>query len=472
MRKRGLFSFLAFLPLLHGGLSFAFEHKPGFDVRFRYENWDNLFSLGANTEKNSLKDRGFFRFRVMAWDKVKLSDRLNLMVRLNTEPKYQMGPYYHILKETPPDRRKFDQDEVVIDNLYLDVKRPFGLPLDLRVGRQDFLGKDMFGEGFLILDGTPGDGSKSFYFNAIKATVTIKPEHTVDVVFVSNPMRDVYLPSLHPSYDDKVPSQDAKGSLYIQHKKRLTSSNEFGFWIYSRNRFCNTFIFEPYYIYKKEEEDRSYGGPQMASYLHNFGARAVYDFKDLRLRGELVHQFGEYSDGRDRRAWGGYVFAEKAFSNCPMKPKIEIGYVYLSGDDPKTNKDEGFNPLFSRNPNWNELLIYTYLLETMSKSGPIPGYWTNLKMPLINLYLAPLPKLSLNVSFQKLYADEKTKGLPSFTFSNNGKNRGVLYLFMARYSIFKGLTGMIQYEIFDPDDFYAKDANTAHFLRLELRYRY
>jgi hypothetical protein len=471
MAKKKVLSALLGLTLLNVAVAFGFEQKPGFDVRFRYENWDNLITLGTNSASNSFKDRNFFRLRVMLWDEVKFSNQTSLMVRLNTEPKYQMGPYYHMLKDGT-DRRKFDQDEVIIDNLYLDLKRVLGLPLNLRIGRQDFLGKDMYGEGFLILDGTPGDGSRSFYFNAIKGVLTFTPKNTIDIVLVRNTMRDIFLPSIHPAYDDRPPALDNRGSLFIKHKKRFTGSNELGFWVYSRNKFSNGLELEPYYIYKKEEEDRQYGGPKFASYLHNLGARAVYGFKLAKVRAELVRQFGEYSNGTDRRAWGGYVFVEKSFPSCPMKPKVEIGYVYLSGDDPKSKKDEGFNPLFSRNPNWNELIIYTYLLETMSKAGPIPGYWTNLKMPLVNLYLTPLANLSLKLGYQKLYADEKTQRLPSYMFSNDGTDRGDLYLIMANYQFRKGLTGMLQYEIFDPDDFYAKKAKTAHFFRAELRYRY
>jgi hypothetical protein len=93
-------------------------------------------------------------------------------------------------------------------------------------------------------------------------------------------------------------------------------------------------------------------------------------------------------------------------------------------------------------------------------------------MPLVNLYLSPLANLSLKLGYQKLYADEKTQRLKSYMFSNDGTDRGDLYLIMANYQFRKGLTGMLQYEIFDPDDFYAKKAKTAHFFRAELRYRY
>lgn len=106
---------------------------------------------------------------------------------------------------------------MLIDNLYIDIKKPFDIPINFRIGRQDFLGKDMYGEGFLILDGTPGDGSRTFYFNALKATVLIAEGQSVDIVYVSDPKTDQYLPSLHPAYYDS----GSAGRTYIEHKKGL-----------------------------------------------------------------------------------------------------------------------------------------------------------------------------------------------------------------------------------------------------------
>lgn len=469
MKRIFLYTLLSMGVVATTSLSHGMEHKVGAQIRFRYENWDNLITLGTNSTRNAFKDRAFFRLRVLLWDDIKFNNQTSLRVRLNTEPKYQMGPHYFMLKD--PERRKFDQDEIVIDNLYLDIQRPGGLPLNLRIGRQDFLGPDTYGEGFLILDGTPGDGSRTFYFNAIKAQLLLHPRHTLDLVVVKQKERDVFLPSLHPAYDD------GRGVGFIQHKKRLTASNEFALWAYGRSRITPQLTLEPYYLYKKEENsntDRTIPGGISAQYLHNLGLRGVYSIsKDFKLRAELVHQFGEYSKTNiDRRAWGGYAFLEKAFPNCFAKPVLELGYIYLSGDDPKSKKDEAFNPLFSRNPNWNELIIYTYLLETNSRGGNIPGYWTNLKMPLLRVKLTPLKDLNLTLSYQKLYADERTQGLPSFMFSNKGKERGDLFVAMANYKFTKSVDSLLQYEIFDPDDFYAKGAKTAHFLRAQIQLRY
>ena len=71
----------------------------------------------------------------------------------------------------------------------------------LRIGRQDFLGPDMYGEGFLLMDGSPADGSRTFYFNAAKLRWKINEKNSLDFVYIDDPRTDVFLPSIHPSVD-------------------------------------------------------------------------------------------------------------------------------------------------------------------------------------------------------------------------------------------------------------------------------
>lgn len=435
----------------------AIDHQFGASIRWRYELWDNVVSLGFNEKLNPNKDRNFFRLRIQVWDKIIISNSTNLYVRIATEPRYHMGPNYLVLKDG--ERRKFDQDEIFVDNLYLDIKKPLGLPLNLKIGRQDFLGKDMYGEGFLILDGTPGDGSRSFYFNAFKTTLLLNENNTVDLVFVSNTQRDVYLPSIHPSYDD------GRNVAYIDHKRRLTGSNERSFWVYGRHKLGQLSL-EPYYIYKKEEKSQVLN---VSSHIYTLGLRGVYRIGDFTLRGEIAKQWGEFSNETNRSALGGYVFIGKKFPKCPVKPELEVGYVYLSGDDPKTKKDEGFNPLFSRAPQWNELLIYTYLYETRSKGGPIPGYWTNLKAPMVTLKFYPYKNTEVKLGYQKLWAEESLGKSGMF---GDGEERGDLIYFILNHRFNKHLSGLFQHEIFNPGNFYYQGAKTANFMRIQLLYQF
>lgn len=441
-------------------ISFAIENEPGASVRLRQEIWDNVIDLGTSGQL----DRNFFRLRIQLWDKVKFNDNLEAYIRITTEPKYQIGSYKLPLDKNT-NRKRLDQDEVIIDNLYIDIKKPFDLPVSFRIGRQDFLGPDMYGEGFLIFEGTPGDGTRTFYFNAIKAKIDIAKGHSVDLVYVSDPKTDQYLPSLHPAYYDKD-----IGGAYINHKKRLTASNEKGFWIYGRNKIFDGLNVEPYYIYKKED---SYDVIK-ESHINTFGIRAVFKISDFSLRGELAKQHGKYQDGTKRSGLGGYTFAGYEFKNCPLNPYLEVGYVYLSGDKTNTkDKDEGFDPIFSRTTLWNELLTYTLIPETVSKGGPIPGYWTNLEALVANLKFKPLKDMDIKLSYQHLWADEKTKitsGTYKNMFTNDGKNRGDLYAMIANYKFTKSLDGMLQIEYFEPGDFY-KNATHATFIRCQLQYK-
>jgi len=459
MKKLSLF-LMSFLFLINlTVICFAIENEPGVSLRLRQEIWDNVVDLGTMPERQP--DRNFFRLRIQLWDNVKFNENFGAYVRITTEPKYYTGPFRLIL-DNGTNRKRFDQDEFVIDNLYIDIKKPFDLPISLRIGRQDFLGKDMYGEGFLIFDGTPGDGSRTFYFNAIMSKIDIAQGHSVDLVYVSNPKTDIYLPSLHPAYFDR-----ASGGLYINHKKRLTGSNERGFWLYGRHKIIEALNIEPYYIYKKEKEYDVI----KESYMNTFGMRAVFKLSDFSLRGEIAKQYGKYENGNKRSGLGGYAFAGYTFNKCPVTPTLEVGYVYLSGDKADTSKDEGFNPLFSRAPQWNELLIYTLVPETSSKGGPIPGYWTNLEALIANLRFQPMKDLSMRLSYQHFWADENTRGLSSLMFSNNGKNRGDLWAFITTYKFTKNLDGMFQIEYFEPGNFYSDKARNATFMRWQLQYK-
>ncbi len=465
MRKKVSKILLSILLIFNfSSICYAIENEFGASLRLRQEIWDNVVSLG--TARDAQPDRNFFRLRIQLWDNVKFNNNLSAYVRIATEPKYYTGPY-----ELPLDNRtnfkNFDQDEVVIDNLYIEIKKPFDIPLNFRLGRQDFLGKDMYGEGFLILDGTPGDGSRTFYFNALKATALIADGHSIDIVYVSDTKTDQYLPSLHPAYYDS----GTAGRLYINHKKRLTASNEIGFWIYGRNKITDWLNIEPYYIYKKEKE---YTGIA-EKYINTFGLRAVFKINDFTLRGEIAKQNGKYEvSGNKISGLGGYAFAGYTAKKCPLTPTLEVGYVYLSGDKTNTSKDEGFNPLFSRAPQWNELLIYTLIPETAGKGGPIPGYWTNIKALVTKLKLNPMKDLGIILSYQHFWADEKTNitsGTYKDMFSNDGKNRGDLWALIGTYKFTKNLDGMLQIEYFEPGNFYSDKTKEATFIRWQLQYK-
>jgi hypothetical protein len=429
----------------------------GAAFRLRQENWDNVVNLDTNSVgTGGGADRNFFRLRTQLWGKVQFDENNGVTARLVNEAKFFDGPFFAY--KTNPDRDRLDADELDIDNLYFDAKNILGLPVDVRIGRQDFLGPDMYGEGFMIMDGTPGDGSRTFYFNAARARVRFSKDHSLDILYINNPKTDRYLPSMHPS---------VAGGLYLNNRKVLTASREEAYVAYGRSKVSENLLVEPYYIFKTENPF----GAVLELKLHTVGARVVATVDDWKFGGEFAHQFGEYSKGVDRTGNGGYVFIGRKYEKIDLKPEFDLRFVYLSGNDPNTPENEAFDPLFSRNPNWNELIIYPLLNETAAYGGTgMPGYWTNMEILKASLNLNFSPETRLNMAYQYLFAP-KESGISNALFSNNGKMRGHLPTAILSHKFSKNIDGMVQFEYFIPGNYYNAAAKEASFLRWQLQVR-
>ena len=209
--------------------------------------------------------------------------------------------------------------------------------------------------------------------------------------------------------------------------------------------------------------------------LNTLGARAVVALNSgWKFGGEFATQFGDYNDGgtwQERTGNGGYVFVGRKYENVGMKPEFDLRFVYLSGDDTGTaDKNETFDPLFSRNPNWNELIIYPLLNETAKfGGGGIPGYWTNMEILKASLKLNFTPQTNLLLAYQYLWAPEKS-GLTTAMFGT-GKERGHLPTAILSHKFSKSVDGMLQLEYFIPGSYYSSSADNATFFRWQLQYK-
>jgi hypothetical protein len=440
--------------------------KYGASERIRQEIWDNLLDLKTLPPGNNTNyDRNFFRFRTSLWGSVDVSKDVSAYLRFTSEIFYNLGPYKQPSgeKKAPHSFVRLDEGEMVFDNLYIKANNLFGLPVDLKIGRQDFLGPDMYGEGFLILDGTPGDGSRTFYFNAAKAKWRINDNHSVDFVYIANQFEDKYLPAWRTAVPDK--------GTYYNNKKILNASDEQAFVIYGRDKLNENLTIEPYYMYKKEEEHAlPPAAPSLE--LNTLGARAVYQMAPWTLGGEFAYQFGEFDGGRDRTGYGGYIFGKRKFADMKLKPEIEFRFVTLSGDDSGSKKDENWDPLFSRNPSWNELIIYTQIYETLREGYAIPGYWTNLQLYMAKVGMELTPDTKLTLSYQYLRSNEPANPLGGQkAMFGDGYEKGHLPTFVLNHKFNKNIDALLQYEYFIPGDFYADKAKNGQFLRWQLQFK-
>ncbi|MEW6586093.1 MAG: hypothetical protein AB1442_10850 [Nitrospirota bacterium] len=444
--------------------------KFGASERIRQEIWDNVLDLKTIPQSNSTYDYNFFRFKTSLWGSADFNKDTSIYLKLTSEVYYNLGPHLYPENSGDPRGNKFtnlDENEGVVDNLYFKANNVFGLPVSLKIGRQDFFPTDKYGEGFLFSDGTPQDGSRTFYFNAAKANWRINQNHNVDFVYITNQFQDRYMPTWRTSIENS--------GTYFNEQKILDVSDSQAFVVYGRDKLSDALTVEPYYIYKREEEAPKTSPitpviPELD--LNTIGARAVYGSAPWTFGGEFAYQFGEYEGGRDRKGYGGYIFGSRKFADWKLKPEFELRFVYLSGDDPDTDKNENFDPLYSRQPYWNELLIYTYILEFYREANGVAAYWSNSQLFMAKATMEFSPDTKLALSYQYWRANEWAQPLAPFSgMFAHGYERGHLPTLFLTHRFNKNIDAFFQYEYFIPGDFYADNAKNAQFLRWNIQFK-
>ncbi len=386
-------------------------------LRFRQELIENAFDFD---DRNGIDDGNLFRLKSSLCTSFDFKGNWGGLLKISNEARYFIiFPGYD---------KGLDQDEVFFDNLYAYIENVFNLPIDIFIGRQDLLGH--YGEGFLINEGTPEDGSRSYYFNAIRVVLRPARGHCIEFAFLDNPEKDHFLPS-----------------FYEAEKRLLNHSDERGLVFYGKHKISDHLSLEPYYIYKYEENPAmAFCAPETNLDLHTIGARLVYSLGDYTFRGECARQFGEYDSGTDRLAIGGYAFISRKFDLFASPSVCEIGAVYVSGDDPDTlHEDEGFDPLFSRWPWLSELLGCSMVLER----GVY--YRTNLEWYRADFIFAPSPTICLDLKYNYLRAPENANN----PFSVSGEHeRGHLVQAKITYHISKNFRFHMLIEHMIPGDHY------------------
>ena len=400
----------------------------GFEERIRTENWDNI--IDHNELKGDLRHQ--WRFRTRVWANIPLGNMVTFAVGLNNESKKQTGS-----AELPLVR-----DETIFETLYVDLKPT--KQLSARIGRQNI----MKGDGFILFDGTSGDGSRTAYMNAAVVGYAFSPKAKIELLAIDD-----------PSLDDILP-------IITDKQKRLTEWNErLGGVYYTDTRHKGTDV-QAYYLYKKSWNDyRALTSAQHQPDRHTstMGARVAQTVKPgFVLTGEFAEQWGTRKPSTDIRAWAGYANAKYTF-NHPWKPAVLFGFTGMSGDDPSSSNYEQWDPVMSRWPKWSELYIYSQVPEVGV------AYWTNIGMWQGEVTAAPTKKLGLRGTYYHLTAFHPFPGSAS-TFSN-GKNRGNLYQARLDYTYSPMFKGHVLYERLTPGNFYTfKDP--GYFFRVEFIYTF
>lgn len=427
--------------------AYCLSFKSGFSERIRHEFRKNITDL----ENGTLDNRNYFKIKTSVWGQLDFNKDLDLYLKLTNENKpymYWAGASATVGKSASKKGYRYEIDEVVFDNIYFDWKNFINFPLDLRLGRQDL----DYGEGFLIKDGTPVDSTRTYYFNAIKATWHTFEKDDLDFIFIRNNKTDDVFPTVNK----------LSGGGQV-----LTSSNETAYALYNKNDSFKDLHLENYYIYKKEEGAGSSSSNRMTraeSSLNTVGSVVNYKMNPFDLRSQLSYQLGKYGE-EDRTGLGGYFYLDKNFSSLNLSPKLTLGLIYISGDKRGTSKNEAWDPLFSRWPMLPDVFGLYFVSETETY------YWSNFTAYNAGLVLTPNKKTKLACKYYFLRANEQVNPTAAL-FSGSGKTRGSLPEVRIDYSFNKNITACLVADYFIPGNFYVETADESVFLKTELQVKF
>lgn len=400
-----------------------------FSERVRLVTWDNTISL----DNSANEARTFTRHRTYLGATWKPSEVIQLRFQLGNEFRYYFVP-------TTVD---FTWNEIFVDQFYIKLIKPGNLPLTATLGRQNII----LGEGFVVMDGGPLDGSRSIYFNAVRLDWDLGKKWTLTTFGMYQDETDDFLP------------------VFNEQNQAMLEQPELGLGAYFTTPLGNAKL-DLYYIFKRADSSEVI---PITSNIHTLGGKIDTELGS-GFRGVLEGAFqfgdrGEYS----RTAFGGHgycdlkVAREDQFVAVPQK--VRLGGIYLGGDDPATSDYEGWDPVFARWPKWSESYIYTQLRE----DGV--AWWTD----LASLYLGSSWQFSEEVQFQADFHHLMApyNNFDSFDYRETaGNTRGDLLIGKLSYSFDQNWSGHVLWESFIPGDFYPPGADNYTWLRTELMFKF
>lgn len=281
---------------------------------------------------------------------------------------------------TGVDSRAFTNEDVEVFQAYVEASEMFGLPLRMRIGRQEMV----LGNGWLVGNNNTGPYFTGLSFDAIRAT------YLTDVFSV-----DAFWSKL----DERSPlEEDGDIDLYGVYASFLGVENMTidAYWLLVRDaisRQDTQFGWVGEWIEDIFDVDN-----YDPTYLNTVGLRGAGTFGGFDYDAEVAYQFGNADsvnslfageglispygpEGEDFDAWGGNLEIGYTF-DMAYQPRVFIGGAYLGGDD---NRDVSFVdwlgaiacPFWSGNTNlsFNRLFSDTRYSNFLDLNSNLSNVW-------------------------------------------------------------------------------------------------
>ena len=416
-----------------GGLSF----DAGADLRIRQEIMDHVpgnpnGGFGAFRFRES-GYRNHIRFRPRVWAELKgdagsgglwtLYGRLADEFRWNSRPKNRTTSW---------------PGEIILDNLYLEGEGVFDGFVDMKLGRQDLYG--LCGLDRILVDGTPGDGSRTLYTDMASIRFHVTETSTLDFFCLYN----------FDSAEDFRIGDDRHRltSLSSRFPDGSGNQDDWGAGVVWGQTPVEDLEYQVFAITKRLRESQP---PQSRRHTDLFGVRVKPRISDtVKSDFDVMYQAaGEWS------AFAGFDWKGEGEG---LKPLCGVGYRYMSGR---------WDPMWGRDALESEMYLYG------THDGV--GWWSNQHYLKIWAGVEFAPRHKLIVSTGPVFAAEKdgigggdgafkglfTRACYSFPLLTPDKEKG------GRFEIYGHLIG----EVFNPGDYYDTD-KPAYFARWQVDFKF
>ena len=432
--------------------------KWGGDLRLRHEYLGYVTPGRTTATSVPLANSSYERFRGRLWTTLTPFKDFDFNARITAEPRYWFGGGSLRSLSQPASRARtsgMDWTEGIIDTFNVKYANAFELPLTVTLGRQDMMIGEP-GTPWLIADGTPGDGSRTMYFDAARFTYKLEEvKTTIDAVYIDQGARnDRWLPPINAL------------------EKYQTSDNERGLILYGSNKSIKNTTIDGYFIYKQDERVSAATDPTPREMGYDGNTYTM----GSRVAGTVCEHWaysveGAYQLGRKsttnlegKRAIDAYGVNNRIsyLFKDSLKNEARFSYEFLSGDNNSTQQNEGFDVLWGRYPRWTELVVFDYRAENgrvaqMNNYHRLGPGWS----------ISPCKKTDVTFDYYLLYSEHNAVNTPGAMLSNDGGMRGQLLNTVVKYKQNEHLSGRINFELFFPGSFYAhSDMNS--FIRGEI----
>ncbi|NLW85239.1 MAG: alginate export family protein [Phycisphaerae bacterium] len=419
----------------------------GLDLRLR-----EVYAQNMVTVSDDEGDRHYQRVRPRWSTKWTLDEDITFNTRLTWE-------FWNYCK--PEGLRSTDFNEAIFDIMNIQFRNAFDLPLTLTVGRQDII----LGTGWLVLDGTPADGSRTTFFDAVRGTYQLTDTAKLDMIFIQQ-------------YDDESKWLKPFNHGAVRDSRHLTQNqDEKAVILYLTNNVSENFGFDAYYMFKKDKESglaRHYGRTGDDQETNVIGGRVFGNLDDhWSYSVEGAYQFGRFRPNGgefvDQRAFGTNNKLQYSFHD-EWRNEIHIGYEYLSGDDTGTGKNERFNTMWG---DWPQTQrggdLQSYIWSAEGNTGEV----SNLHRLGVGHSFKPHQNWTMATDYNLLWADENSERGTTEGYSNSGNFRGHMLTGLLTYQCCKNFRTQFLLDYFIPGGYYETPrGDQAYFARVNMEWTF